>query len=51
VLQCVAVCCLDIIAVSHLPLYKEALQPIPLGVTFSNVVSKLKAQSWNVSFH
>ena len=27
------------------------VQPIPLGVTFSNSVSKLKAQSWNVSFH
>jgi len=27
------------------------LQPIPLGVTFSNAVSKLKAQSSNVSFH
>ena len=27
------------------------VQPIPLGVTFSNAVSKLKAQSSNVSFH
>ena len=27
------------------------IQPIPLGVTFSNAVSKLKAQSLNVSFH
>jgi len=27
------------------------VQPIPLGVTFSNEVSKLKAQSSNVSFH
>ena len=27
------------------------IQPIPLGVTFSNAVSKLKAQSSNVSFH
>ena len=27
------------------------LQPIPLGVTFSNALSKLKAQSSNVSFH
>jgi len=27
------------------------VQPIPLGVTFSNAVSKLKAQSLNVSFH
>ena len=26
------------------------VQPIPLGVTFSNAVSKLKAQSSNVSF-
>ena len=26
------------------------IQPIPLGVTFSNAVSKLKAQSSNVSF-
>jgi len=26
-------------------------QPIPRGVTFSNAVSKLKAQSSNVSFH
>ena len=27
------------------------IQPIPLGVTFSNAVSKLKAQSSNFSFH
>ena len=27
------------------------VQPIPPGVTFSNAVSKLKAQSFNVSFH
>jgi len=27
------------------------VQPIPLGVIFSNAVSKLKAQSSNVSFH
>jgi len=27
------------------------IQTIPLGVTFSNTVSKLKAQSSNVSFH
>ena len=27
------------------------VQPIPLGATFSNAVSKLKAQSSNVSFH
>jgi len=27
------------------------VQPIPLGVKFSNAVSKLKAQSSNVSFH
>ena len=27
------------------------VQPIPLGVTFLNDVSKLKAQSSNVSFH
>ena len=26
------------------------VQPIPLGVTFSNAVSKFKAQSSNVSF-
>jgi len=27
------------------------VQPIPLGVTFSNAVSKLEAQSSNVYFH
>jgi len=27
------------------------VQQIPLGVTFSNAVSKLKAKSSNVSFH
>jgi len=27
------------------------VQPIPLGVTILNAVSKLKAQSSNVSFH
>jgi len=27
------------------------VQPIPLGVTFSNAVSKLKAQSSKISFH
>jgi len=27
------------------------VQPIPLGVTFSNAASKLKAQSSNVSLH
>ena len=37
----------------HMYLRKVILyiQPIPLGVTFSNAVSKLKAQSSNVSFH
>ena len=30
---------------------RNKVQPIPLGVTFSNAVSKLKAQSSNVSFH
>jgi len=30
---------------------KLFVQPIPLGVMFSNAVSKLKAQSSNVSFH
>ena len=29
----------------------QNVQPIPLGVTFSNAVSKLKAQNSNVSFH
>ena len=31
----------------HIYMY---IQPIPLGVTFSNAVSKLKVQSLNVSF-
>jgi len=31
--------------------HESIVQPIPLWVTFSNVVSKLKAQSSNVSFH
>ena len=30
---------------------RYTVQLIPLGVTFSNAVSKLKAQSSNVSFH
>ena len=30
--------------------FKELLQQIPLGVTFSNAVAELKAQSSNVSF-
>ena len=35
----------------HLPYRCVEVQPIPLGVTFSNAVSKLKAQSSNVFFH
>ena len=31
-------------------MYLVCVQPIPLGVTFSNAVSKLKTQSSNVSF-
>ena len=35
----------------HNALCRHDVHPIPLGVTFSNAVSKLKAQSSNVSFH
>ena len=60
VLQCVAVCCSVLQCVTdicrlHIDCRKYIdicvyIQPIPLGVTFSNAVSKLKAQSSNVSF-
>ena len=39
---------IDTHAYMHMWIY---VQPIPLGVTFSNAVSKLKAQSSNVSVH
>jgi len=47
---------LDVYIDSRVSLVEERctyrrVQPIPLGVTFSNAVSKLKAQSSNVSFH
>ena len=34
----------------YIYIYMMYIQPIPLGVTFSNAVSKLKAQSSKVSF-
>ena len=36
---------------THTHIYILLLQPIPLGLTFSNDVSKLKAQNSNISFH
>ena len=46
----VLVICLGRTLTLSLCLSELHLQPIPVGVTFSNAVSKLKAQSLNVSF-
>jgi len=45
---CVCVTCLDLFWFPH---WFVKIQSIPLGVTFSNSVSKFKAQSSKTSFH
>jgi len=47
--ESVNVVCANVIVLCAMA--REFVQPIPLGVTFSNAVSKLKAPSTNVSFH
>ena len=55
--MCVCVCavvyvCVTLLNESDFPCkVKSDVQPIPLGVTFSTAISKLKAQSSNVSLH
>jgi len=47
-----SICTSDVyIRYTYIRIRVSEVQPIPLGVTFSNAVSKLKAQSSNVSFH
>ena len=52
-LRCASASCRRVGALAHVCRIKITftIQAIPLGVTFSNAVSKLKAQSSTVSFH